>query len=95
MLGQVAMATPRADGWTLLSTAGNLIKRESPEELQDLRKRFGQASLKAILLATELFDVGEETTANGGTTTIYRINERWRPETPPADEPIQSSKTVT
>ena len=23
MLGQVAMATPRADGWTVLQTAGN------------------------------------------------------------------------
>lgn len=95
MLGQVAMATPRADGWTLLSTAGNLIKRDSPEELQDLRKRFGQASLKAIMLATELFDVTEETTANGGTRTIYRINERWRLETPSAELPIQSSRTVT
>ena len=91
MLGQVAMATRRADGWTLLSTAGHLIKRESPEELQDLLKRFGQPSLKVILLATELFDVEEESTTKGSTRTIYRINERWRLETSPADTPTQPS----
>jgi hypothetical protein len=82
MLGQVAMATPRPDGWTLLSSAGHLIKRESPEELKDLRETFGQPNLKAVLLATELFDVADEATARGGTRTIYRINERWRLESP-------------
>jgi hypothetical protein len=84
MLGQVAMATPRSDRWTLLASAGHLIKREAPEELQDLRKRFGHATLKAVLLATELFDVAEEPTPGGGTRTIYRINERWTLESPPA-----------
>ena len=85
MLGQLAMATPRPDGWTLLASAGQLIKREAPEELQDLRTRFGHATLKAVLLATELFDVAEEATPGGGTRTIYRINERWRLERPPTD----------
>jgi hypothetical protein len=84
MLGQVAMATPRSDGWTVLQTAGNLIRRDAPEKLQDLRRRFGQATFKAVLLGTELFDVAEEPTPGGGTRTIYRINERWTPESPPA-----------
>lgn len=85
MLGQIAMATPRSDGWTLLASAGQLIKRDAPEELQNLRKRFGHATLKAVLLATELFDVAEKATSGGGTRTIYRINARWRLESPPAD----------
>ena len=52
--------------------------------MQDLRRRFGHVTLKAVLLATELFDVAEEPTPGGGTRTIYRINERWTLESPPA-----------
>lgn len=78
MLGQIAMQTPRSDGWTVLSSAGHLVKREAPEELNDLRKRFGHPNLRAILQVTELFDVVDEVTTGGGTRTIYRINERWR-----------------
>jgi hypothetical protein len=85
MLGQIAMATPRADGWTLLSRAGQLIKRDAPDELEELGQRFGQPNLKGVLTATELFDVADEPTPGGGTRTIYRINERWRLESPGAD----------
>jgi hypothetical protein len=83
MLGQIAMVTPRADGWTVLQTAGNLIRRDAPSELLDLRSRFGHTTLKTLLLATELFDVAEEKTPGGGMRTIYRINERWRLESHP------------
>ena len=76
MLGEIAMRTARPDGWALLSTAGHLIKREAPAELDDLRKRFGYPNLKGVLLASELFDVTEEPTP-GGTRTIYRIAERY------------------
>jgi hypothetical protein len=85
MLGEVALATPRADGWTLLSTAGLLIKQHAPEELQNLRKRFGVATLKGVLTAAELFDLGEETSSGGGTRTIFRINSGWRLERLPDD----------
>ena len=77
MLGEIAMRTVRPDGWALLSTAGQLIKREAPAELEDLRKRFGNPNLKGVLLASELFDVTEEPTLGGGMRTIYRINERY------------------
>ena len=90
MLGQAAMATPRPDGWTLLASAGHLIKRAAPEELEKLGERFGHATLKAVLLATELFDVAEEPTPGGGSRTIYRINERWQLENPPVDSTVVS-----
>jgi hypothetical protein len=90
MLGQAAMATRRPDGWTLLASAGHLIKRAAPEELEKLGERFGHATLKAVLLATELFDVAEEPTPGGGSRTIYRINERWRLESPPVDSTVGS-----
>jgi len=93
MLGQIAMATPRPDGWTVLATAGHLIKREAPDDLEGLRARFGHATLKAVLLATELFDVEEETTPGGGARTIFRINERWRLESPPVDSTAGKSES--
>ena len=77
MLGEIATRTPRADGWVLLATAANVITREAPAELTELRKRFGCSTLKGVLLATELFDVTDEPTPGGGTRTIYRINERY------------------
>ena len=77
MLGETAMRTVRSDGWALLSTAGQLIKREAPAELEDLRRRFGYPNLKGVLLASELFDVNEEPTLGGGMRTIYRINDRY------------------
>jgi hypothetical protein len=77
MLGEVAARTLRPDGWMLLSTAGHLIKREAPAELEDLQKRFGVSTLKGVLMAAGLFDIDEEPTAGGGTRTIYRINERY------------------
>jgi hypothetical protein len=77
MLGEIAMRTARADGWALLSTATELIKREAPSELHDLRKRFGLPNLKAVLLATELFDLESAPVPDGGTQHLYRINERY------------------
>ena len=77
MLGEIAMRTARSDGWALLSTAGNLTKREASAELEHLRNRFGHSTLKGVLVATELFDVAEEPTSSGGTRTVYRINERY------------------
>ena len=77
MLGQIALQTPRKDGWMLLSTAGQLIKRDAPAELEDLYERFGYSSLKSVLQATELFDIREEPTPGGGQRTVYRINEQY------------------
>lgn len=77
MLGEVAMQSARADGWTVLSTAGQLIKQTAPSELQDLHVRFGHSNLKGLLLATGVFDVHDEPTPAGGKRTIYRINEHY------------------
>ncbi len=78
MLGEVAMKSSRDDGWTLLSSAGQLIKQAAPLELQDLHARFGHSKLKDVLLATGVFDVADEPTPAGGSRTIYRINENYQ-----------------
>jgi len=80
MLGEIATKTDRPDGWMVLATAANVIQKREPEELTDLGNRFGHRTLKKLLLATELFDVEEETTPNGGRRTIYRISSRYELE---------------
>ena len=87
MLGEIAMRTARSDGWAMLSTAGHLIKREAPDELEDLHKRFGHRNLKGVLLAAEFFDVAEEPLPAGGVRTIYRINDRYELTLPTEETP--------
>lgn len=77
LLGEVAQKTPRADGWTVLASAGHILRRQEPQELEHLLERYGHRTLKRLLQATELFDIEEEPTAGGGTRTIYRINPRF------------------
>lgn len=77
MLGDVALKTARPDGWAYLTTALNLIRRMAPDELANLQSRHGHQNLKGILLAAEYFDVEDEPLPNGGSRTIYRINDRY------------------
>jgi hypothetical protein len=95
MLGELALRTARTDGWALLSSAGHIIKRETPDELDDLQKRYSHRNLKGILLAAEFFDVEDEPLATGGTRTVYRINDRYKltltPDAEPEAKPTLSS----
>lgn len=78
LLGDIALRTARGDGWAYLKTAHNLILREAPDELVDLEKRFGLPNLKAILLATEYFEVADEDLPKGGKRVIFRISDRYQ-----------------
>lgn len=88
LLGEIAQRTPRADGWTLLASAGHILRQREPEELDHMLERYGHRTLKNLLHATELFDVEEEATPGGGTRTVYRINPRF-------DLQIQPSQTTS
>lgn len=77
LLGELATRTNRSDGWTVLATAGQIVWREEPDELEHMAERYGHRTLKKLLQATELFDIEEESTVRGGTRTIYRINPRF------------------
>ncbi|MEO8186419.1 MAG: hypothetical protein ABI580_03540 [Burkholderiaceae bacterium] len=87
MLGEIALRAARADGWAYLTTALNLIKREAPDELDALQKRYGHRNLKGVLLAAEFFDVLDEPLAGGSTRTLYRINDRYELKLTPDTEP--------
>ncbi|WP_165905423.1 OST-HTH/LOTUS domain-containing protein [Parashewanella spongiae] len=63
------------NGWVLLSTAGNIIKKQLPDELEHMKERYGHSSLKSLILASELFDVGEEKTPKGGKRVLFRLSD--------------------
>lgn len=89
MLGEIAVQMQRADGWTLINTAGQLLKQHLPEEVAVLKENYGHKSLKSLILATEIFDMHEETTDKGGTRVLYRLKSGWELSlAKPADEQI-------
>lgn len=61
-----------ADGWADLSKAASLVRARAPEELAELKSRYGHARLKPLLLASNCFDLAEEVTERGSTRVVYR-----------------------
>ena len=72
VLREISLKTCRPDGWTPLAAAGYLAKQQVPEEIAAMPVRYGHRTLKRLLLATELFDVLEESTEKG-IRTVYRL----------------------
>jgi hypothetical protein len=61
------------NGWILLSSAGQLIQKAVHGEKGKLTKKYGYSTLKALILATDLFEIFEESTAKGGLRVFYRL----------------------
>lgn len=72
LLREIAVSGSGAGGWTLLSTAGQLLRLRAPEDVDALFKRNGHRTLRSFLEASEEFEVREETTARGGIRHVYR-----------------------
>lgn len=72
MLRDIAVQTARADGWASITKASQLIRQQAPEEVALLKERYGHKSLKALILAAEVFDVHEEPTKKG-IRVLYRL----------------------
>lgn len=73
LLSEFAKTKQRIDGWTVLDAARSYIQQQFPVELTRLKEIWGHKSLKDIVIASELFDVGEEATAKGGARVLYRL----------------------
>jgi len=73
LLEDIAAEKARPDGWVSLSTAGQLIRQHVPDEILALHEKYGHKTLKGLILATELFDLCEESTDRGGIRVLYRL----------------------
>ena len=76
LLQEISEQVQRDDGWTLLSIAGQLVKQHAPEEIARLKPNYGHKTLKSLIIASEVFDVREEKTQNGGVRVLYRMSNR-------------------
>lgn len=72
ILIEVTLSQARQDGWTLLNLAGNELRKHIPEEMNDIKRLYGYKSLKAAVIASELFELTEEETKQGGKRLLYR-----------------------
>lgn len=73
LLGDIVQQMAREDGCVLLNAAGDLLRLHAAEETKALKKRYGYKTLKALIVATELFDLVEEPTDKGGVRVFYRM----------------------
>jgi hypothetical protein len=72
----ISMEIGASDGWVPLGTAGRLLHERLPDVMSKLKERYGHRTLKPVLIASELFDVREQPTANGGTRTEFRVKPK-------------------
>ncbi|SEN73718.1 hypothetical protein SAMN05216404_106235 [Nitrosospira multiformis] len=73
LLREVATQKARPDGWTNLADAGRLARIHESDEGAHMKERYGHSTLKRLLIASELFDVLDESLPNGGFRTLYRV----------------------
>lgn len=78
LLMDICTENARSDGWVPMSKAGQLIKQKQPRSLEAVKRAYNHKTLKAVLLATELFDISEEQTKKGGKRTLIRLKDQQR-----------------
>jgi hypothetical protein len=72
LLRDVATQIHRKDGWTYLAHAGDLANKELPEEVKNLKERYGFKTLKKLIVGSEMFDVFDEPLSDGRFRTLYK-----------------------
>lgn len=73
LLREEAVNLARPDGWVNLADAGQIAKSREFDEVKHMKERYGHSQLKHLLIASELFEVKDETLPKGGFHTLYRV----------------------
>lgn len=63
----------RADGWACLAHAGQLVHKEAPDEVAEMKAKYGYESFKKLLVASECFEILDDPIPNGRFRTFYRL----------------------
>lgn len=85
LLAEIAAQFARTDGWTLLSTAGQKLWQQAPEEMANLKKCKKFGNLKQFILETQVYDVTEEPSDKSGTRPLYRLKSDWEWQAEPGE----------
>jgi len=73
LLIEEAANLARSDGWVNLADAGRIAREREFDAVQHMKERYGHSQLKHLLIASELFEVKDETLPKGGFHTLYRV----------------------
>jgi len=60
-------------GWLPLAWAAHVVRQHELEDAGRLKERYGYATLKQVLIASQLFNILDEPTLKGF-RTVYRLN---------------------
>lgn len=71
-LRRIETEKARKDGWTSLQAAASLVGNTAPEELIEMKEKYGHKKLKDFISATQIFALKEEITNKGGSRLLYR-----------------------
>lgn len=70
---QVCRRLRREDGWTVFDTADQQVRQAEPDEATQLGSCYGYRNLKALVLASRIFEMREEVSRRGGSRLLFRI----------------------
>lgn len=73
ILSEISRDIARKDGWASLGEAGKIIRKTVPDEMKNLKKKYGYKSLKQLLMKAGIFDLKEVPTKNESTMLFYRV----------------------
>ena len=76
LLGEFALASADADGWTDLASAAHHCWEVEPKQMAQLKEIYGYARLKQAMLATQLFEFSDTSNQQSGGAK-YRVNQHW------------------
>lgn len=72
-LQKLAQEMQRRDGWTVLDAAITRLLNGAPDELGDIKSRFGHSNLAELMDESACFEITEEATSRGGRRKLYRV----------------------
>ncbi|WP_146159096.1 OST-HTH/LOTUS domain-containing protein [Nitrosomonas aestuarii] len=71
----IASRNAGADGWVCLAYAGRLAHKNAPDDVANMKTRYGYRSFKKLLMASEYFEIFDEPLPNGRFRTFYRLRD--------------------
>lgn len=69
----IASRNAGTDGWVCLAYAGRLAHKNAPNDVANMKTRYGYSSFKKLLMASERFEIFEEPLPNKNVRTFYRL----------------------
>ena len=71
----IASRNDGVDGWVCLAYAGRLVHKSAPDDVANMKTRYGYGSFKKLLMASEGFEIFDKPLLNGRFRTFYRLRD--------------------